>query len=86
MHMTSAEVQKDRAIHGAFNPSRPALCKDPDIMAANAFMAGLFEMLNTAVAPPSALASVKYPAVSLAWWDATHEVLSKKTTGEGAVR
>lgn len=86
LHMTSAEVQKDRAIHGSFNPSRPALYKDPDIIAANAFMAGLFEMLNTAVARPSALAGIKYPAVSLALWDATHDVLSKKTTGEAAVR
>lgn len=86
MHMTSAAVQKDRAIHGAFNPSRPALYLDPEIIAANPFMASLAGMLGTAVARPSGLAGIKYPAVSLAFWDATHDVLTKKTTGEAAVR
>jgi len=86
IHMTSAAVQKDRAIHGSFNPSRPALYKDPEVIAANQFMASLFTMLDSAVARPSGLAGVKYPALSLAFWDATHDVLSKKTTGEAAVR
>ena len=86
MHMTSAAVQKDRAIQGSFNPTRPALYQDPEVIAANDFMAGLVEMLSTAVARPSGLAGVKYPAVSLAFWDAAHEVLTKKTTGEAAVR
>ena len=86
LHMTSAAVQKDRAIRGAFNPTRPALYQDPEVIAANEFMAGLIEMLSTAVARPSGLAGVKYPAVSLAFWDAAHEVLTKKTTGEAAVR
>ena len=86
LHMTSAAVQKDRAVNGAFNPSRPALYLDPEIIAANPFMASLAGILGTAVARPSGLAGIKYPAVSLAFWDATHDVLSKKTTGEAAVR
>ncbi len=86
MHMTSAEVQKDRAIHGSFNPSRPALYQDAEVIAANQFMASLYGLLGSAVARPSGIAGVKYPAASLAFWDATHDVLSKKTTGEAAVR
>ena len=86
LHMTSAAVQKDRAVRGAFNPSRPALYLDPEVVAANPFMASLAGILGTAVARPSGLAGIKYPAVSLAFWDATHDVLRKKTTGEAAVR
>ncbi len=86
MHMTSAAVQKDRAIHGSYNPTRPALYQDPEVLASNPFMASLLEMLRTAVARPSGLAGLKYPAVSLAFWDAAHDVLAKKTSGAAAVR
>jgi trehalose/maltose transport system substrate-binding protein len=86
MFMTSAEIQKDRAIKGSYNPTRPDLYKDKDVVAANPFMASLLDVFTNAVARPSTATGIKYPEVSQAFWDATHDVLSKKSTGEEAVR
>jgi trehalose/maltose transport system substrate-binding protein len=86
LHMTSAAVQKDRAIRGSFNPTRPALYKDPEVIAANGFMASLLTTFEESVARPSALAGLKYPSVSLALSNATHDVLARKISAEAAVR
>jgi trehalose/maltose transport system substrate-binding protein len=86
MFMTSAEIQKDRAIKGSYNPTRPDLYKDKDVIAANPFMASLLDVFTNAVARPSTATGIKYPEVSQAFWDATHDVLSKKSTGEDAVK
>ena len=86
LHMTSAQVQKDRAIKGSFNPTRPGLYRDPDIAAANPFMANLSEVFVNAVARPSTVTALKYPAVSQSFWDATHDVLSKETQADDATR
>ncbi|MDO8375684.1 MAG: ABC transporter substrate-binding protein [Aquabacterium sp.] len=86
MYMTSAAIQKDRAIRYSFNPTRPALYQDAEVIAANGFMASLLPTFEASVARPSALAGLKYPAVSLALTDATHDVLARKITPEAAVR
>jgi trehalose/maltose transport system substrate-binding protein len=86
MFMTSAEIEKDRAIKGSYNPTRPDLYKDKDVIAANPFMASLLDVFTHAVARPSTATGIKYPEVSQAFWDATHDVLSKKSTGEEAVK
>lgn len=86
LHMASAAVQKDRAIRGSFNPTRPALYKDPEVIAANAFMANLLGTFEESVARPSGVAGLKYPSVSLALTNTTHDVLARKTTPEAAVR
>ena len=86
MYMTGPEVQKDRAIKGSFNPTRPALYDDKEINAANPFMASLRDVFTSAVTRPSTPAGLKYPAVSQAFWDATHNVLSREQTGEDAAR
>lgn len=86
LHMASAAVQKDRAIRGSFNPTRPALYKDPEVIAANAFMAGLLGTFEESVARPSGEAGLKYPGVSLALSNTAHDVLARKATPEAAVR
>lgn len=86
LYMTSAAVQKERALRGSFNPTRPALYQDPEVMAANPFMAGLLDTFEASVARPSALAGLKYPALSLALTDAVHDVLAHKATAEAALR
>lgn len=86
MHMTSAAVQKARAIQGSYNPTRPALYRDPEVLASNPFMGGLLAMFESAVARPSGLAGLKYPALSLAFWNTAHDVLAGKTSGEAALR
>jgi trehalose/maltose transport system substrate-binding protein len=86
IYLTSAEVQKKRAIEGGYVPSMPALFKDKDVVSANPFLGELLDMLNSAVARPSTVTGTKYPEVSNAFWDATHQVLSKNTTGAEAVK
>jgi len=86
LYLTSAEVQKKRAIEGGYIPSMPALFKDKDVLSANPFMGELLDLLNGAVARPSTVTGTKYPEVSNAFWDATHQVLSKNITGAEAVK
>lgn len=86
MYMTSAEVQKKRAVGGSYNPTIPALYKDPDILKANPFMGDLLDVFTNAVARPATATGLKYPEVSQAFWDGTHEVLSKKLKGAEAVK
>ncbi|WP_127996335.1 ABC transporter substrate-binding protein [Piscinibacter defluvii] len=86
MYMTSAEIQKKRAVGGSYNPTIPALYKDADILKANPFMGELLDVFTNAVARPSTATGLKYPEVSQTFWDATHEVLSKKSKGADAVK
>lgn len=86
LYMASAEVQKKRAIGGSYNPTIPELYKDKDVLAANPFMGELLEVFTSAVARPATATGLKYPQVSQAFWDATHEVLSKKSSGAEAVK
>ena len=86
LYMTSPEVQKKRAVGGSYNPTIPELYKDKDIIAANPFMGELLDVFTNAVARPATETGLKYPEVSNAFWDATHDVLSKKATGADAVK
>ena len=86
LYMTSAAVQKERAIRAAFNPTRPALYQDPEVASANPFMARLLSTFENAVARPSGLAGQKYPALSLALTNAAHDVLAGKTPADAALR
>ena len=86
LHMASAEVQKKRAIGGSYNPTIPELYKDKDVTAANPFMGELLDVFTSAVARPATATGLKYPEVSQAFWDATHDVLSKKSSGADAVK
>ena len=85
MYMTSAAVQKTRAIDGSFNPTLPALYKDKEVIAANEFMGSLAEVFANSVARPTTATGLKYPQVSQSFWNAAHEVMSKRATGEEAV-
>lgn len=86
MYMTSAQVQKARAIGGSFNPTLPALYKDKDIIAANDFMSSLADVFANSVARPTTATGLKYPPVSQSFYNAAHEIMSKRTTGEEAVK
>jgi trehalose/maltose transport system substrate-binding protein len=85
MYMTSASVQKSRAIHGSFNPTLTALYKDKEVLEANEFMGALAEVFANSVARPTTATGLKYPQVSQSFWNAAHEVMSKRATGEEAV-
>jgi len=84
-YLTSAEVQKMRAIRGAYNPTIPSLYQDKDITQANPFMAELYSTFSSAVARPSAVTAAKYNQVSNQFWNATHEVLSGNASAAAAL-
>jgi len=86
MYMTSADIQKKRAIGGSYNPTIVDLYKDKEVVAANPFMGQLLDVFTGAVARPATVTGLKYPEVSRAFWDAAHDVLEKKTNGADAVK
>ncbi len=86
MYMTSAESQKYRAINGSYNPTIAALYKDKDVLAANPFFGDLYNVFTSAVPRPATATGAKYPEVSAAFWNATHDVLSGKTSAEDSVK
>ncbi len=86
LYMTNAATQKDRAIRGSFNPTRPDTYRDKEVGAANPFMASLEDVFANSVARPTTVTGLKYPEVSQAFWDASHEVLSGKAKAEDALK
>lgn len=85
LHMTSAAVQKDRAMRGSFNPTIGALYKDPDILKANPFMGELYGTFTNAVGRPTTVTGARYNQVSNQFWNAAHEVLSGKAKPDEAL-
>ncbi len=85
MHMTSAAVQKDRALRGSFNPTIGALYKDPEIIKANPFMGELYGTFTSAIARPTTVTGPRYNQVSNQFWNASHEVLSGKSKPDEAL-
>jgi trehalose/maltose transport system substrate-binding protein len=85
LHMTSAAVQKDRALRGSFNPTRIALYQDAEILRANPFMGELIDTFANAVARPTAATGARYNQVSHQFWNAAHDALSGKSPPEQAL-
>lgn len=86
MYMTSAESQKYRAINGSYNPTIAALYKDKDVLAANPFFGSLYEVFTSAVPRPATVTGTKYPEVSAAFWNATHDVISGTASAEDSLK
>jgi trehalose/maltose transport system substrate-binding protein len=85
LYMTSAQVQKERAIKGSFNPTIAALYKDADVAKANPFMVDLLDTFTSAVGRPATVTGAKYNQVSNQFWNAVHEVLSGKAKAEDSL-
>lgn len=86
MYMTSPEVQKERAIKGSYNPTIASLYKDKAVLDANPFFGSLYEVFTSAVPRPATATGAKYPEVSAAFWNATHDVLSGKASAEDSLK
>jgi len=86
MYLTSAEGQKYRAINGSYNPTIAALYKDKEVLAANPFFGSLYEVFTNAVPRPATATGAKYPEVSSAFWNATHDVLSGSATAQDSLK
>ena len=86
IYMTSAEVQKERAIVGGYNPSRPAVYKDAEVLKASPFLGRLFDVFANAVVRPTTITATKYPRVSEAFWNAANSVLTGQAKGAAAMK
>ncbi len=85
MYLTSAEEQKRRAVTGSYNPTIPALFKDPEIQSAAPFISELLDVFANAVARPSAATGQSYNKVSSEFFDTTHQILSGRAQPEQAL-
>jgi trehalose/maltose transport system substrate-binding protein len=85
MYMTSAGVQKERAIAGSFNPTLWPLYADREILKATPFMGELFGVLAFATARPSNATGVRYREVSQSVATTVHDVLSGKLAPEDGI-
>lgn len=85
LHLTSAEVQKARAIQGSFNPTLWPLYADNDILKANPFMGELFGVLAFATARPAGSTGQRYFEVSQAVSGSVHQVLSGQLSAADGV-
>jgi trehalose/maltose transport system substrate-binding protein len=78
MYLTGQEEQKRRAIEGSFNPTIVTLYGDTDIVKANPFIGDLEDVFSNAVARPATVTGQNYNKVSTEFFNAVHQVLSKR--------
>jgi len=84
-YLSSAEVQKKRAIDWSVLPTRPALYSDPDVLAKYPFFKTMLNVFNDAVARPSTVTGADYNQVSTAFFQNVNKVLTGAESGEDAV-
>ncbi|WP_448208075.1 ABC transporter substrate-binding protein [Azospirillum sp. sgz302134] len=75
-HLTNAAEQKRRAIHGGVNPTIPSLYEDPEVLAANPFLADLAKSVGNTVNRPAQATGMRYNQVSSEFFSNVHEVLT----------
>jgi trehalose/maltose transport system substrate-binding protein len=85
MYLTSAEEQKRRAIHGAYNPTIESLYKDAEVLKAVPFFGELYDTFVNAVARPSTATGAKYNQASNEFWNAVHGVLSGRAKADASL-
>jgi trehalose/maltose transport system substrate-binding protein len=75
--MASAETQTARALERSQNPTVLEVYDNPDVIAANPFMEGLFDVFNGgAVARPSNVSQDLYGELSIAYFTKINEILT----------
>jgi len=82
LYLASPEEQKRRVIVGSYNPTIDGLYRDPDILAANPFLAMLYQTIVNAVPRPASVTGAQYNRVSNEFWNAVHDVLSDQVDAE----
>ncbi len=80
LFLSSAEVQKNRALEQSNLPTIIALYDDADIAAKQPIIPSWKEVFENAVPRPSAPTKVKYNEVSSLFWSAVHDTLSGNGT------
>ncbi|WP_414471500.1 ABC transporter substrate-binding protein [Microvirga sp. M2] len=85
LYLTGPEEQKRRAVQGSFNPTIVSLYGDADIARANPFIGELADVFSNAVARPATVTGQNYNKVSTEFFNAVHQVLSKRAQPEQAL-
>lgn len=80
LYLSSAEVQKERALMQSNLPTIEALYDDADIAAGQPIIPAWKEIFQNAVPRPSAPTQAKYNEVSSLFWSAVHSTLSGNGT------
>jgi trehalose/maltose transport system substrate-binding protein len=78
LYLTGQDEQKRRAVEGSFNPTIVSLYSDADIAKANPFIGDLVDVFTNAVARPATATGQNYNKVSTEFFNAVHQVLSKR--------
>ena len=85
MWLGGTESQKARAIGLSLIPTKQSLYEDPEVIAAQPFMAKLLPVFTSAVARPSTATAPKYNEVSNVFFSNVSDVLTGKQSGKDAV-
>ncbi|AKJ30065.1 ABC transporter substrate-binding protein [Caldimonas brevitalea] len=85
LYLTSAEVQKQRAVKASYNPTLNDLYRDPDVKASNPYLGALMRSFFATVARPSSATGSKYNDVSAEFFTTVHEALERRIKPEEAV-
>ena len=86
LYLTGPEEQKRRAIQGSFNPTIVSALRTPDIAKADPFIGDLVDVFTNAVARPATVTGDNYNKVSTEFFNAVHQVLSKRAEPAQALR
>ncbi|MEA1940059.1 MAG: ABC transporter substrate-binding protein [Candidatus Caldatribacteriota bacterium] len=81
---TNYESQKYRAIIGSLNPTIMPLYKDKEVLDASPFFGSLYDVFINATPRPSTATAPNYNAVSVAFFQAVHSVLTGGTDAADA--
>jgi trehalose/maltose transport system substrate-binding protein len=76
--LTGAAEEKRRALTAGFDPSRPELYEDPDLVARYPFFPALRLTLSAATSGPSRITGRKYDEVSAVLSGAVHRALTRQ--------
>lgn len=75
-YMTSRDVQKERAIEGAFLPAMESLYRDPAVLNASPFFQAMADVPGRLIRRPSSLVGARYDLVSRAYAHDVHAILT----------
>ena len=84
-YLSSAELQKKRAINLSLLPTRAGLYSDPDVLGKNPFFKIMVNVFNNAVARPSTVTGADYNQLSTAFFQNANEVLTGDASAQKAV-
>jgi len=83
--LCAAEIQKRRAVDLGELPTRPAVYKDPDVLAKYPWFANAVDILNNAIARPSTVTGADYNQVSTVFFQSVNKVLTGGESSQQAV-